>query len=407
MTTIAHFNPQRADVWTDPYPWYEQYRREDPVHWTLDAERGDAGVWYVFRHEDVLAARVNLSLSRRYRHASLMKKQLPSYMKPYSDMLGYWMVEMDAPDHTRLRSLVNKAFTPRMIAPLGHHIRASVNALLDRAAETRELDLIGEFAYPLTLRTIAGVLGAPPEDWPRFKQWSVVFAALENRVPTIELYKQASAAMVEFAAYLRELFHRRRGEPLGDDIVSTLIQAEEHDSVLEENEFIGTCMLLLFAGHETSTNLIGNAFYTLLKHPEQLALLRSEPARVPSVVEEVLRYESPVQTVSIGHAIEPTAIGGREILPGQKVITAFGSANRDPEVFAEPDRFDITRDAKRHCAFGTGFHNCLGNQLARLEAQIALEALLERLPDLRLSGPEPQFKEGLMLRGLDQIAVTF
>ncbi len=404
--TLKGFDPQLPQVWTNPYPHYDLYRGEDPVHWTQEAERGDAGVWYVFRYRDVIAARKNSAFSRRYRHSRLSKRPLPDYMQPYSEMLGNWMVEMDAPDHTRLRGFVSKAFTARRVGGLRTKLHEFAHDLLVAAERRGRLDVVHDYAYPIALTTIADLLGAPREDGHLFKSWSMDFAALENQKPTVYLYQKASEAMLSFSEYLRRI--RRDAEPGSSaGLVGALLTAEEQGCRITEDEFVGTCMLLLFAGHETTANLIGNSVQTLLLHPDQFALLLEEPSLVGSAVEEVLRFESPVQTVSIGHAIEETEVGGRTIGVGQKAIAAFGSANRDPEAFKHPHRFDITRSSVHHTAFGTGLHSCLGNALARLEAQVALSVLLERMPSIRLCDNKSCWKEGLMLRGLSTLPVEW
>ncbi|ATB27517.1 cytochrome P450 [Melittangium boletus] len=402
---VEHFNPQPREVWSNPYPWYQRYRSLDPVHWTLAAERGDAGVWYVFRYEDALAIRAHPCLSRKYRHDRLAEQEIPPAMKPYSDKLRHWMVEMDAPHHTRLRSLTTKHFTSRTVERLRPKLEGLSNYLIDRVLAAGRMDVVGQFAYPMALLTITEMLGMPREDAALFKSWSLTFTAIENRRPTLDLYQRASDAVLEFDAYLKKAIAERRKAP-GDDVLSTLVMAR-NDEQLTDDEVIGTCMLMLFAGHETTVNILGNSVLTLLRNPEQLQLLRAHPELMESAVEDLLRYESPVQSVSNGHASEDFELGGKTIRKGQKVITVFGSANRDPEVFPDPDRLDITRQANRHMAFGMGAHNCLGAPLARLEMRVALETLLRRLPNLRLLSETANWKEGLMLRGLDSLPVAF
>ncbi|MER6916133.1 cytochrome P450 [Streptomyces sp. NPDC000594] len=393
-------------VWADPYPVYDRFRAADPVHGLRPAS-GGPGVWYVFRHHDVLTVRRDRRLSRaaRHRRLSALPAPPPSLLR-YSERLSHWMVEHDAPDHGRLRAVVADLFRPAAVRTLAVRTRALAGELLDTIAPYGRADLMSSFAFPLPLLVISEVIGLPRTDRPLLLRWSRTFSELENLRPTRARYEEAAAAIDAFDAHLRALLHRRLRTPRDDDAAGRVAAAHQ-SGVLTEDEAVGTLMLLVFAGHETTANLIGNGVHTLFRNPDQLALLRARPELLASAVEEMLRYESPVQTVSVGHVTEPIALGGRTLLPGDRVMPVLGSANRDPSVFRDPERFDITRDDLRHVAFGTGLHTCLGSVLARAEGHAALSVLLGRLPGLR-PGPDPAYwREGLLTRELATLPVEF
>jgi cytochrome P450 len=402
---IADFDPSRPELWQDPYPWYDLYRREDPVHWTLAAEQGNMGVWYLFSHQAVMLARADRRLSRGHRHEQLSREALPSFLEPYSRLLGSWMVEMDPPAYPRIRSLLAAPFTPGAVAALEDGIRRQVDAILDRALELGgDLEVVHQLAYPITMWTILQVLGLPHEDGPAIQEWCIAFAEVESRRATRELYERASQAALAMADYLAAVYHERCRRPAAD-LMSRLVR-EEREGGISRDEIIGNFMLLLMAGHETTVNLIGNAVWLLTRHPEQLRLLRQRPDLTRSAVSEVLRCESPVQTISVGHATAPILLDGKRIMPGQKVVVALGSANRDPAVFACPERFDITRHRVHHCSFGPGLHHCLGNHLALLETELTLGRLLQRTDQLTCDSERPQWRQELMLRGLQSLRLS-
>ncbi|MER7044956.1 cytochrome P450 [Streptomyces jumonjinensis] len=402
---IGTFDQRDPAVWTDPYPVYARFRAADPVHCVRSAP-GEPGVWYVFRHADVLKVRRSRGLSRAARHRRLCAGPAPDSLFRYSEKLSHWMVERDAPDHARLRAAVAEVFAPDAARALAARTGEIADELLDGIVPLGRADLMTAFAFPLPLLVISEVIGLPREDWPTLLRWSRAFSELENRRPTLALYTEAGDAIDAFDAYLRELLgHRRRG-PRRDDALGRVLDARRRGA-LTEDDAVGTLMLLLFAGHETTANLIGNGVHTLLSHPGQLRLLRERPGLMESAVEEMLRYESPVQTVSIGHVREPFTLGGRTLLPGDRVMPVLGSANRDERVFSAPDRFDITRSDLRHAAFGTGVHTCLGAMLARVEGRAAFSALLRRLPGLRAGDAPARWREGLLTRELAELPVTF
>jgi cytochrome P450 len=308
------------------------------------------------------------------------------------------MLVLDPPDHTRLRALVSKAFTPSAIAALEPRIRVIVGELLDQVADPAGFDLIETIAYPLPVIVMAELLGVPPEERAQFKMWSDQRARVLEPTITARERQHAIQAARAFDAYFRDVIEARRKGPR-DDLISTLVAIEEAGDTLSPYELLIMLRLLLIAGNETTTNLIGNGMLALLRHPEQLQMLKENPSLIPSAIEELLRYDTPVQLD--GRTImEDMDFKGRPWQRGQGVVLLLGSANRDPEVFHDPDRLDITRNEASHIAFGRGIHHCLGAPLARLEGRIAFEALLERFSDIRLLNEQPSFKDNVVLRGL-------
>ena len=316
-----------------------------------------------------------------------------------------WMLFKNPPDHTRLRGLVHKAFTPRRVEQMRSQIQAITDGLLDRVQAAGRADLIAELAYPLPVTVIAAMLGVPAEDHAQFHAWSDALAHSLDLTEDPEVYTRASRAAVALTAYLRTIIEQRRRQPQ-DDLLSALILAEEGGGRLSEDELYATVTLLLVAGHETTVNLIGNGVLALLRHPDQLRRLRDEPGLIRTAVEELLRYDSPVQATS-RVARADLEIGGHTIRAGQQVSFLLGAANHDPARFADPTRLDLSRDPNPHLAFGSGIHYCLGAPLARLEGQIAINTLVQRLPGLALAPERPEHRDNYVLRGLRRLRVTF
>jgi cytochrome P450 len=314
------------------------------------------------------------------------------------------MLFRDPPEHTRLRGLVNKAFTPKVVEGLRPHMQRLVDGLLDAAASRGEMDVIAELAFPLPVTVIAVMLGVPEEDHRRFNAWSrELTLTLEPVIPADHLLRAGRAAE-EIIDYFRHLVARKRQRP-GDDLLTALIHAEEQGRRLDTEEMLANAVLLLVAGHETTVNLIGNGALALLHHPEALARLGREPGLIESAVEEVLRYDSPVQITS-RLVREDTTVGGQPVQRGTEVLMLLGSANRDEARFAQPDRLDLARPDNKHLSFGGGAHYCLGAPLARVEGQLALGALARRFPKLRLAG-EPARRPSAVLRGLTRLPIKF
>ena len=396
MSGIA-FNPMDPAFVADPYPMYHRLRAEDPVH------HSPLGFWILTRYDDVVAA---------LRDPRLAKEAIAGFLAARFGapvpVMGLSMLDRDPPDHTRLRSLVSKAFTPRVVEGLRPRIQQIVDGLIDRARDAGAMDLIDEFAYPIPVNVICEMLGVPVEDHERFRGWSLDIARGLDSIllpPDSEVPKRSVTSRHALADYFRELIARRRASPRAD-LLSGLIAAEEAGDKLSENELLATCILLLIAGHETTVNLIGNGTLALLRHPDQLRRLRDNPALIGSAVEELLRFDGPVQRTARIPS-EDVVIDGQTIAKGEMVMPFIGAADRDPAQFPEPDRLDIGRTDNRHIAFGWGIHFCLGAPLARVEGQIGINTLVQRLPKLSLATDAPQFRESLTLRGLKSLPVTF
>ena len=395
---MSAFNPMDPEFLADPYPTYHRLRDEDPVH------HSPLDFWVLTRYEDVVAV---------LRDPRFIKEPLVSVVAARFGVtvppgVGLSMLDRDPPDHTRLRSLVSKAFTPRVVEGLRPRIQQIVDGLIARAQTVGSMDLIEEFAYPIPVNVICEMLGVPIGDHERFKGWSLDIARGLDSVwlpPESEIPKRSGAARHAIGDYMRGLIAERRASPRGD-LLSALIAAEEAGDKLSEDELIATCILLLIAGHETTVNLIGNGTLALLRHPEELRRLRETPGLITSAVEELLRYDGPVQRTARITSTEVT-IGGRTIGKGEMVMPFIGAADRDPSQFTGPDRLDLGRTDNRHIAFGWGIHFCLGAPLARVEGQIAIDTLVRRLPRLTLVDDEPEYRQSLTLRGLKALPVTF
>ena len=374
----------------DPYPIYERLREQAPVHY-----EESIGIWFLTRYDD--AAR--LLKEARFSADRTQAEQYQSLTRDVPrSLLG-----LDPPDHTRLRVLVQKAFTPRVVEQLKPRIQELVDGLLDEAERRGELELVEELAYPLPVTVIAEMMGVPVEDRERFQQWSRVLAASLDPIQPAERIAQTEPARIALTEFFRNLVEQRRQEPR-DDLLSALVRAEEEGDKLTEQELLVMCNLLLIAGHETTVNLIGNGTLALLRHPEQLERWRRGDVADESAVEELLRYDGPVQLTG-RVPVEEVEFGGRQVEPAQPVIALLGAANRDPEVFDDPAGLDLGRQPNQHFAFGRGIHFCLGAPLARLEGQIALGSLVRRFANLRLAG-EPAWRDQVVLRGLERLPVS-
>ncbi|TDC79483.1 cytochrome P450 [Actinomadura sp. 7K507] len=378
----------------DPYAAYDELRASGPVH-PIDFPRG-ATAFLVVDHEHGRAALNDPRLSKDSARSSV----------PVDGELffGGTMLAMDPPDHTRMRALVAKAFTGRRVERLRPRVREIAGELLDGIAARGEADLIEEFAVPLPIQVICELLGVPASDRPRFREWTAVLTVPALTAEARERRREAARA---FNDYLVKVIAERRAGP-EDDLISGLITARDGDAALTEAELLGSIALLLIAGHETTVNLIGNGVLALLRAPGQAGLLRERPELLPSAIEELLRYDGPVERASQRIALEDMEIAGTPIPKGAWVHVSLGAADRDPAVFEEPGRLDVTRAPKRHVAFGHGLHFCLGAPLARLEGQIAIGALLDRFPGLALAVPTADLRHhrtGSIVRGLVSLPV--
>ena len=393
-------SPERSQ---NPYPFYARLLREAPVHFSEPW-----GTWVITRHADVNAAfrDMRLSSARTGMYSQEMPEEIVRKLEPMARNMGSWLLFHDAPAHTRLRSLINKAFTPRMVEALRPRIQALVEELLDAARGKERMEVISELANPLPVIVIGEMLGLPRQDWRKLKQWSDKLAALIGTGrPTLAEVEGALGAILEFEDYFRPLLAQRRIQP-GPDLLSALAQAEEQGNLLTEQEVLSTCTLVLFAGHETTTNLIGNGLLALLRHPEQWELLRGAPELLPDAVEELLRYDSPVQFTNRMAAVD-LELGGHTLRKGDRVMLLIAAANRDPAQFQDPDRLDVRRKELRHQSLGMGPHYCVGAALARVEAQETFAALMRRFPRMQVApGVSPEWADNVGFRGLKSLPVV-
>jgi len=399
----TQYNPFIPEVHANPYPMYIRLREEDPVHWSALME-----AWILTRYEDIVAVLTDSRFSANRRQAQNRFAQEAQKIAEEFGPFGrtQTMLTSDPPLHTRLRRLVSKAFTPRMVEGLRPRIQLIVDELLDAVRDSGRMDLIRDLAYPLPVIVIAEMLGIPPQERDQFKRWSDEIAAtLGGPFTPPEVLERARKSANELADYFRGVIAERRREP-AEDLISGLIAAEEQGQILSEDEMLATAMLLLVAGNETTTNLIGNGTLALLRNPDQLRRLQDDPSLIPAAVEELLRYDGPVQGTG-RVAVEELEIDGRTVETGQVVFCVLGSANRDPAQFENPDKLDITRQPNEHIAFGDGIHSCLGAPLARAEGQIAFETLLRRFPNPRLETDNPQWGGSFILRGLKSLPISF
>jgi cytochrome P450 len=385
----------------DPYPFYARLRSAAPVYWV-----DQIGGWVLTRYADVTALLRSPHVSSD--RANKAPLQSGPEFQALNEVRGYSMLNADPPRHTRLRLLVNKAFKPKTVEELAPFIRSFVDEALDAALARGRMDVMADLAFPLPATVIAEMLGVPPEDRDRFKHWSDDVTAAVGNVPSNsspELLRKSVEGMRALEAYFQDIIARRRAEPR-DDLISGLIKAQEEGDRLSDRELLANCVLLLNAGHETTTNLIGNGTYALLRHPDQLKRLRDDPSLIPTGVEELLRYESPVQLTNRILTAD-MELGGKVLRAGQMVLLLLAAANRDPEQFPDPDKLDVGRQNNKHVAFGLGSHFCLGAPLARLEGRLVFEALFRRAPGLRLDGPSPRYRQNFNLRGLESLPVSF
>ena len=391
--TGVDYNPLSNAMVQDPYPVYAALRARATVH-----RSRLMNAWLVARHADADAIlRDHRNFASDPRRGTLTRHQ-QAILPPADE---FTLLLIDPPDHTRLRALVNKAFTSRAVGALEARIRATMAALLDAIDDPGGFDLMTAVAQPLPIIVIAEMLGVPAGDRDRFRLWSAQRARLLE--PTASLRDRAIAqdAQQGFDAYFREIIAMRRREPR-DDILSALAHAEDGGERLSEREMLNILRLLLIAGNETTTNLIGNGMLALLDNPDQLARLRADPDLLPTAVVELMRFEPPVQ-MTFRRVRADCAVNAIEFRARDNIAVLIGAANRDPDVFEEPDRLDVGRAPCPHLSLGRGIHHCLGAQLARLEGRIAFEMLLERFARIDLLGGRPRFRDGILLRGLEAL----
>lgn len=380
------FNPFAPEVKQNPYPYYAHLRNHSPVYWVESLQS-----WAVSRYEDVAYVAKNTQI---FSSAPIVPAILGE-LNPVPEVK--WLISTDPPAHMPLRKLVSKAFTPRMVAALEPRIKEIAAQLLDRVEEGADFDLVRDFSTPLPVMVIAEMLGVEPERYRDFKRWSDdLLRASGGAIPPAEL-ERLRASVNDLKHYFEQAIEQRRRNPK-EDLITALVRAEEENQALSAREVLAMCVLLLIAGNETTTNLLGNTLITLLSHPAEFAKVRADLSLVPQMIEEVLRYESPVQAI-LRLATSDAEIAGSTIPAGGSVMILYGSANRDQRQFPNPDAFDVTRNPQDHLSFGYGIHYCLGAPLARLEARVAMDAFLRRFPRIRMREQRPEWVESFVVRG--------
>lgn len=397
------FNPLSPDFIRDPYPHYDRLRTSDPIHVT------PFGHFVASRHADVTLVMRDKRFGKDYVERSKRRYGDKIMDEPVFRSMSHWMLQADPPDHTRLRGLVVKAFTARRVEDMRPRIQEIVDQAIDAVIDRGHMDLIEDFAFRLPVTIICEMLGIPEDHREVFYKSSRDGGRLLDPVPlTPEEIKKGNDGNLMAQMYFQQLFELRRKNP-GDDLTTQLVQAEEDGNKLTNEELTANIILLFGAGHETTVNLIGNGLLALHRNPDQLALLKARPELMEGAIEEFLRYDSSVQMTGRVALEDIEDLGGKRIPKGETVLCLLGSANRDPAVYPDrPDRLDVTRQNVRPLSFGGGIHFCLGAQLARIEAEIAIATLLRRLPDLRIDDVEnPEWRPTFVLRGLKRLPASW
>ena len=403
MRTHERVDITSARFKADPFSFYERLRREQPV--SSIALPNGTSAWLISRYDDVVMALKDPRLVKNRRNVPGSKKAGIAWTPKMFEPLTRNMLDSDPPDHTRLRTLVHKAFTPRVVERMRERIHTVANQLLDDMKPNQSVDLIDRYALPIPTTIIAELIGVPASDRHRFHRWSSTIVSI-----TLSAWSTVRAipALRAFLRYIRSQVDARRSKPQ-DDFLSALVEVEEAGERLNTDELVAMVFLLLIAGHETTVNLIGNGILTLLQHPQQMAQLGETPSGIEIAVEELLRYAGPLDMATERFAREDITLGDITIPRDAVVYAVLASANRDEGQFNEPNRLDLTRQPNRHVAFGQGIHFCLGAPLARLEGQVAIRALLQRTDGLRLAVPQDaiRWRKGLVLRGVTALPVSF
>lgn len=403
MTSPHRYDLYGASFKRGAYETYARMRHEDPVC-RHPGITGRTSIWFITCYDDAVAILLD---SRRFvksppehRPASSAEdgaRSAPDSMRP----LLHHLLNLDPPEHTRLRNLIHRAFTPRMVERRRELVQGLADALIDAVIDTGRMNVIDDYAFPLTTGVILGILGIPVSDRTSLRQWSSVFVLPLSWIETSELSQ-------EFTGYLEDLIAERRRQP-GDDLISSLLEASDDGERLSHIELIGMLALLIAAGFETTTYTIGNTVLALVDNPDTMAVLRDHPERTAEAIEELMRYDGSGERASVRWAAEDVELGGHSICRGDPVIVVVAGANRDPDQFADPDRLDIARESVRHLGFGLGIHYCVGAPLARMEIEIALNTLLRRLPNLHLAVPRSDLRWNLTpnLRGLKALPIAW
>ncbi len=395
------FNPMSFDFIKDPYPYYRRLREEEPMH------ESPLGFWVATRHDDIALVLRDRRFGKDYVARMTQRRGPEIFDELCFQTLSRQMLVLDPPDHTRLRALVVKAFTARRVEAMTDRIQQLVDRLIDAVVDRGEMDVIRDFAHPLPTNVICDMLGIPEADRAQFVETSRVSGRVIDPTPmSAKELAEANEGNRFLIDYFERLFELRRREP-GDDLTTQLVQVEDEGTKLSDEELVANVILLFAAGHETTVNLIGNGLLALHRNPDQLRKLIADPGLMPNAVEELLRYDSSVQMTS-RTALEDVELRGVSVAAGEAVITVLGSANRDPAAFDDPETLDIARPGVKPLSFGGGIHFCLGAQLARIEAGIALNTLFRRLPELQLTElDEPDWRPTFTLRGLKTMPASW
>ncbi|EPC8422624.1 cytochrome P450 family protein [Bacillus wiedmannii] len=388
----------------EAYDIYKELREFHPVYPLSSGEKSQS--WLITRYEDATSLLKDAKLMKNIENVFNNEEEVDVPISLENrELLRNHMLNSDPPDHNRLRSLAQKAFTPKMIIQLEGQIQYIADTLLSKVEHNNSINLVSDYAFPLPIMVISEMLGVPLEDQHKFRAWS---QAIISTPHTLEDMQKNNQKLGEFAEYIQHLVNKKRERP-ADDLISALIKAESEGTKLNASELYSTITLLIVAGHETSVNLITNMTLALLEHPVQLQKLRQNPDLIDSAIEEALRFYSPVELTTLRWTAEPFTMHGQDIQSKDRIIISVASSNRDEKIFPDADVFDITRKNNRHIAFGHGSHFCLGAPLARLEAKIAISTLLHRLPNIQIQGEREQirWKENYLMRSLEELPLKF
>jgi cytochrome P450 len=399
------FNLLDPSASANPYPLYDRLRKEEPVHWN-----DEFGGWVLTRYDDVMNALHNPLLSPGGGIAAMFSRLSEAERQetlPLQRHLSMWLGTLDPPDHTRVRSLMNKAFTPRLVETLRPFIQTVANELVAAVKPTGQMDIVTQLAVPLPAIVIAQMLGTPREDYEKFIHWSMSITSLfGDACATPEIVRSAQASVLEMTDHLHQLLEQRRHSESRNDLINNFILAEGQDNRISEEEVLANCVMLLFAGHGTITVMISTHLLILLQNPEVLAAVKNNPSLTSAAIEELLRFDSPCQMIR-RTATQDVEIGGTKIQQGQLIWLNLGAANRDKQICPVPDKLDISRGNSGHLGFGAGIHYCLGAALSRVETEIAINTMLGQLPDLRLASDELDWYPDPTARALKSLPVVF
>ena len=398
---MKKFNPFLPDFQDQRYAIYEDFRENSCVNWGAPAIPRLSGTWYLFEYQDIEYCLKDQRFGRDINKIMPERKfeSKDEQVKKYADMNRKWIVFNDPPDHSRLRKLVNHAFTQKIVLGMTGRIQEIANTLINNISGA-QFELISDFAFPLTIMVISELIGVPFEDRNLIREWAVNLVGALDLKQSEDVYIDAGHSIQMLSDYFKKLVVDKKKNPR-DDLMSEMIKARDNNKLLTENELVSMAVFLIIAGHETSKNLIGNGMLALLKHRSQVSTLIENPELIVNAVEEMLRFDGAAQMV-FRYAFEDVELGGQKINKGEYIGLVLGSGNRDPKVFVHPNKFDISRERIKHLSFGLGIHFCIGAPLSRLEGQIAVQTLLSRFPKLNVAST-PIWKKGITLRALERL----